>query len=91
MIDPRVPGRRHSSPSAERLARPTASAKTSVSAAVSEDEVRIHAYLLYERRLSERRLSERRLLSEDRSVEDWLAAEAHLKARKNRANKTTVR
>ena len=83
MIDPRVPVRR---PSAERLANPTVPAKTGVSTAVSEDEVRVHAYQLYERRLSERRI-----LSEDRSVEDWLAAEAQLKARKNRANKTTVR
>jgi len=48
VIDPRV--RRPSSPSTEHLARPTAPAKTSVSTAVSEDEVRIHAYQLDERR-----------------------------------------
>lgn len=46
----------------------------------------MHAFQLYQRRLSEHYR-----VSEDRSVEDWLAAEAHLKARKNRANKTTVR
>ena len=86
MIDPRVLVRPPYSPSAERLARPTTPAKTEVSTVVSEDEVRVHAYQLYERRLSESRI-----LSEDRSVADWFAAEAQLKARKNRANKTTVR
>ena len=86
MIDPRVGVRQPSSTSAGPLARPTTSARTGVSTAVSEDEIRIHAYKLYERRLSEHRS-----LSEDRSVEDWLTAETHLKARRNRANKTTVR
>ena len=81
MIDPRVPVRQPPSPST----RATISAKSGVSTAVSEDEVRIYAYQLYERRLSEHRRG-----FEDRSVEDWLAAEAHLRARKNRANKTTV-
>ena len=52
----------------------------------SAEEIRAHAYQLYQRRLCERRR-----LSEDRSVDDWLTAEAHLKARKNRASKTTAR
>jgi len=88
VIDPRVGVRQPSSPSkqAQPLARPGISAKTGVSTAASEDEIRIHAYQLYERRVSEHRRG-----SEDRSLEDWLTAEADLKARKNRANKTTVR
>ena len=85
MSNPRRPVRQCSSPSAEPSARPKASAKTGGNKAVSEDEIRIHAYQLYERRLSEHRR-----LSADRSIEDWLAAEIHLKARKNRASKTTV-
>ena len=68
------------------LATPTTSPQASISISVSEDEIRPHAYQLYQRRLSEHCRS-----FEDRSVEDWLTAEAHLKARKNRANKTNVR
>ena len=68
------------------LATPTTSPQASSSISVSEDEIRTHAYQLYQRRVSEHCRS-----SEDRSVEDWLTAEAHLKARKNRANKTNVR
>jgi hypothetical protein len=88
VIDPRVRVRQPSSPSkqAQPLATLGISAQTGISNAVSEDEVRIHAYQLYERRLSEHRGG-----SEDRSVEDWLTAEAHLNARKNRANKTTAK
>jgi len=86
VIDKRVGVRQASSTSAEPLARPTTSARTGMSTAISEDEIRIHAYQLYERRVSEHRS-----LSQDRSAEDWLAAEVQLKARKNRANKTTIR
>ncbi len=87
MIDPRVGVRQPSSPSkrAQSLARLATSARTEVPTAISEDEVRIHAYQLYEGRLSEHRR-----LSADHSVEDWLAAEAHLMARKNSAGKTIV-
>jgi len=45
--------------------------------AVSDEQIRIHAYELYQRRGG----------TEDRAVEDWLSAEASLAARKNRANK----
>lgn len=86
MSGPKRPVSHSSLPSAEPLARPTSAAQTGVPTAVSSDEIRIHAYQLYERRLSEHSRP-----PEDRSVEDWLAAEVHLKARKNRANKTTVR
>jgi hypothetical protein len=88
VIDPRVGVRQPSSPSkrAQPLASVTTPEQTDVHTPASEDEVRAHAFQLYKRRLSEHYR-----LSEDRSVEDWLAAEAHLKARKNRANETTVR
>jgi hypothetical protein len=88
VIDPRVGIRQPSSPSkrTQPLASVTTPEQTDICAQASEDEVRVHAFQLYERRLSEPCR-----VSEDRSVEDWLAAEAHLKARKNRANKTTVR
>ena len=88
MIDPRVGVSPPSSRSrqAQPLQTPAIAATTGVSAPASEDEVRIHAYELYQRGLSEHRRS-----SEDRSVEDWLTAESDLNARKNRANKTTVK
>jgi len=88
VIDPRVGVRQPSLPSkpAQPLGIPGISAKPDFAGAVSADEVRIHAFQLYERRLSERR----RLLV-DRSVDDWLTAEGHLRARKNRANETAVR
>jgi hypothetical protein len=44
---------------------------------VSDDEIRIYAHELYQRRGG----------TEDRAVEDWLSAESYLAARKNRANK----
>ena len=85
MKNSRRPVRQCSSSVEELSVRSAPRAKTGVRATVSEDEIRIHAYQLYERRLSERRR-----LSEDHSMEDWLAAETHLKARKNRASKTTA-
>ena len=48
-----------------------------LSAGVSEDAIRTHAYELYERRGR----------SQGHAVEDWLTAEAHLMARKNRVDK----
>lgn len=63
------------------LARPPLSETTGVSTVVSDDEIRHHAYQLYKSRGG----------CNDHAVEDWLAAEAHLKARKNRANKTIAR
>jgi Protein of unknown function (DUF2934) len=65
----------------------TASASTAgferepVPSAVSDDEIRNHAYQLYERRGR----------TEGRVLEDWLAAEGYLRSRKNRANKVIFR
>jgi len=59
------------------LAGAELSATANLPDTISEEEVRIHAYLLYERRGG----------SEDHAVEDWLTAEAHVWARRNRANK----
>ncbi len=42
-----------------------------------DDEIRIYAYEIYQHRGG----------NGDHAVEDWLAAEAYLAARKNRANK----
>jgi hypothetical protein len=82
MIDPKFRPQQSSSisPQAKPLGQPDVSAQSSVANVVSEDEVRIHAYELYERRGN----------TEDRALEDWLKAEDHLAARKNRANKTTA-
>lgn len=49
--------------------------------APSDDEIRHHAYKLYELRGR----------MEGCAVEDWLTAERHLTARKNRANKVIFR
>lgn len=53
----------------------------SVTASVSDDDIRAQAYQLYERRGR----------AEGHAVEDWLAAERYLRARKNRANKVIFR
>jgi Protein of unknown function (DUF2934) len=79
MIDPRYQVQHPRSPSRQRkpasqwkqVALPEAVKQ------VSDEEIRIHAYGLYERRGG----------AEDRAVEDWLSAESYLAARKNRANK----
>ena len=79
MIDPKV-GIGTASPLSSRgqvSAKPEASAGRALSSAPSEDEIRSYAYQIYERRADSR----------DHAVEDWLTAEAHLTARKNRANK----
>ena len=83
MIDRKVRGGNASSTSAQAqpLAKPETSGTGGQSSTVPEDEIRIHAYQLYKRRGG----------SEDHAVEDWLMAEAHLTARKNRANKTIAR
>ena len=52
-----------------------------VSGAVSHDEIRDHAYKLYELRGR----------TEGYALEDWFAAERYLSARKNRANKVIFR
>jgi len=80
MVNPKVRVRRGSSTSTQAppLARPASSTQTTLSSTVSEDEVRMHAYQLYERRGG----------SGDHAVADWLRAEAQLTARRNRANKT---
>jgi Protein of unknown function (DUF2934) len=79
MIDPRFQVQLPRSPSKQR--NPTPQVKqAAISVAVnpvSDDEIRIYAYELYEHRGG----------TGDRAVEDWLAAEAYLAARKNRANK----
>ena len=53
----------------------------SVAASVSDDDIRAQAYRLYERRGR----------TEGHAIEDWLAAERYLRARKNRANKVIFR
>jgi hypothetical protein len=80
VIDPRVRVQQASSLStqAKPLAEPEGSTKKGPASDVSEHEVRIYAYELYERRGG----------TEDHAVEDWLMAEAHLAARRNRANQT---
>lgn len=52
-----------------------------VPSVVSADEIRNHAYQLYELRGR----------TEGRALEDWLTAERYLRARKNRANKVLFR
>jgi DUF2934 family protein len=69
------------SPSLLSHEQPLATPETDVSITVSEDAVRVHAYELYKHRGC----------SQDNAVEDWLTAEAHLLARKNRANKKLAR
>ena len=83
MIDPKVRARQSSPPSTPKqpLTRPAAAGTTDLSAVISDDEVRNHAYQLYERRGG----------AEGKAVDDWLTAEAHLRARKNRANKIVSR
>lgn len=54
---------------------------TPVAGAVSDDEIRDHAYKLYELRGH----------TEGHALEDWFAAERYLSARKNRANKVILR
>lgn len=80
MIDPKV--RVQPASSLSTPAKPSAehevSAKKGPASDVSEHEVRIYAYELYERRGS----------TEDHAVEDWLRAEADLAARGNHANRT---
>ena len=51
------------------------------SSTVLDDEIRNHAYLLYELRGR----------TEGHAVEDWLIAEGYLRARRNRANKVIFR
>jgi Protein of unknown function (DUF2934) len=79
MIDPRFQVQLPRSPSKHR--NPASQEKQSaISVAintVSDDEIRVYAHELYERRGG----------TEDRAIEDWLAAESYLAARKNRANK----
>jgi Protein of unknown function (DUF2934) len=77
MIDPRFQVQCPRSPSTHRNPTSQRKLRTSTVSAVTDDEIRIYAYGLYERRGG----------SENRAVEDWLAAEAYLAARKNRANK----
>lgn len=48
---------------------------------VSDDEIRNHAYQLYELRGR----------TEGHALEDWVTAERYLKARRNRANKVIFR
>jgi hypothetical protein len=83
MIDPKFRPQQPTSvsPQAKLSRQLEVSVKNSVAAVVSDDEVRIRAYEIYERRGN----------TEDRAVEDWLKAEDHLTARKNRANKTTAK
>lgn len=64
-------------PKKGQLVESRTSAETDLSASVSEGAIRTHAYELYERRGR----------SQGHAVEDWLTAEAHLMARKNRADK----
>ena len=79
MIDLRFKVQSPSSPSKQRnpTSQPKQPATTPTVSALTDDEIRICAYGLYERRGG----------TEDRAVEDWLAAQAYLAARKNRANK----
>ncbi len=79
MIDPKFQVQPPRSPSKQR--NPTSQGKQAATPAavhpVSDDEIRIYAHELYQRRGG----------TEDRAVEDWLSAESYLAARKNRANK----
>ena len=79
MIDPKFQVQPPRSSSKQR--NPTAQRKQAAIPVevhpVSDDEIRIYAHELYQRRGG----------AEDRAVEDWLSAESHLAARKNRANK----
>jgi hypothetical protein len=59
-----------SSPPAKPLTKSDAAPKSGPVSAVLEQEVRLAAYELYERRGG----------TPDRAVEDWLTAEAHLAA-----------
>ena len=79
MIDPSFQVQRPRSPSKQRnrTSQPKQPVPSSTVSTVTDDEIRIYAYGLYERRGS----------TEGGAVEDWLAAEAYLAARKNRANK----
>jgi len=52
-----------------------------VTSPVSDDEIRNHAYRLYELRGR----------TEGSALEDWIAAERYLRALKNRANKVIFR
>jgi DUF2934 family protein len=81
VIDPKVRVQQASSPSKPArpvVAEPEVSARKGPVSDVAEHEVRIYAYELYERRGG----------TEDHAVEDWLTAEAHLAARRNRSNQT---
>lgn len=77
MIDPkvRVGLPPLSSTQAKPLAKSDAVPKSGPVSAVLEQEVRLAAYELYERRGG----------IPDHAVEDWLTAEAHLAARRSRA------
>ncbi len=76
MIDSRVRVGRPpvSSPQVKPLAKSDAAPKNGPVSAVLEQEVRLAAYELYERRGG----------TPDHAVEDWLTAEAHLTAGRSR-------
>jgi Protein of unknown function (DUF2934) len=77
VIDPKVHVGQPPLPStpAQPLAKSVALPKSGPASAVLEQEVRIAAYELYERRGG----------TPEHAVEDWLTAEAHLVARRSRA------
>jgi len=79
MIDPRFQVQIPRSPA--KQCNPASQVKQAVTSVVpkpvSDDEIRLYAHELYLRRGG----------TEDRAIEDWLAAESYLAARKNRANK----
>jgi len=77
VIDPKVRVGQPPVPStqAKPLAKSDALPKSGPAGAVLEEEVRMAAYELYERRGG----------TPDHAVEDWLTAEAHLVARGSRA------
>lgn len=79
MIDPRFQVQHPRSPAKQRdpASQMKRTATSVVVKPISDDEIRLYAHELYQRRGG----------TEDRAVEDWLAAESYLAARKNRANK----